>query len=65
MTTQPSCLKNDAEPEERRRKRVKRVDQQPPEGKREKPQRTRNGFGDPRRTTNHWLYMIVTGLDFG
>lgn len=31
MTIQPSRLKNNGEPEERRHKRVKRVDQQQPQ----------------------------------
>jgi len=64
-TTRP---KNDVEPEDRRRKRVKCVDLLPSKGKRAKSCRKRSGGaeeGDPRHTTNCWSYMMTASLDFG
>lgn len=53
--TQPSRPKNDIEPDDRRRKRVKRVYLLPSEGKSVKLRRKRSGGaeeGDPHCTTN-------------
>ena len=66
--TQTSPPKNDVEPEDRRRKRARRVYLLPSKGKRAKPHRKRNDGaeeGDPRRTTNRWSYMTMAGLDLG